>query len=66
MLTVWTMQPFTLLDIFSTAFLRYHVTNVNSYVFLNHSCKAFKNMQIPTLNAATVNTEGYIFIFFKP
>lgn len=53
------MQPFTLLDILSTAFLRYDVTNVNSYMFLSQSLEAFQNIQgknadIPTLKAATV------------
>lgn len=67
MLTVWTVRPFTLLDIFSSAFLRYDVTNVNSSV---HSFKAFKNIQgnnvdIPTLKVATVNADSHIF-FFKP
>lgn len=72
MLTVWTMQPFTLLDVFSSAFLRYDVMNVNSYmVFFYHSFEAFKNFQgknvdIPTLKAATVNTDGQISIFLNP
>lgn len=65
MLTVWTMRPFTLLAIFSSAFLRYDVTNVNSSV---HSFKAFKNIQgnnvdIPTLKVATVNADSHIFFF---
>lgn len=70
MLTVWNMQAFTLLDILSPAFLRYDVTNVNSSVFLIRSFKAFKNIQdknvnIPTLKAATVNADGHIFFFFQ-
>lgn len=46
MLTVWTMQPFTLLDVFSSAFLRYDVMNVNSYmvffIIASRPLKTFK------------------------